>query len=155
MSEHKIAIEWKRDSDSFDYKAYSRDHAVIYGNNSRICASSAPEYFGNPECLDPEQAFVTSLASCHMLTFLALASKKQFVVDSYTDNAMGVLGRNEEHKPAIIKIELAPVVTFSGDHMPTEEEFSALHDRAHTACFIANSIHSCVEVVVKPEMKQA
>jgi organic hydroperoxide reductase OsmC/OhrA len=122
MSEHKIAIEWQRDSDDFEYKSYTRDHSVIYGNNMRICASAAPEYNGNPECFNPEQAFVTSLASCHMLTFLALASKKGFVVDSYRDDAVGVLGRNPDHKPAITKVELSPKVVFGQGAKPDNEE---------------------------------
>ncbi len=155
MSEHKIVLEWKRDTPDFEYKSYTRDHAVIYGNGTRICASAAPEYNGNPECYNPEEAFVTSLASCHMLTFLALACKKRFVVESYRDDAVGVLGKNPEGKPAVTKVLLRPAVTFSGEKLPSTEDFDRLNHQAHDLCFIANSVASCVEVVVEAEMKYA
>ncbi|MBD3422601.1 MAG: OsmC family peroxiredoxin [Chitinivibrionales bacterium] len=152
MSEHSMQIEWKRGDTSFDYQSYTRDHAWIIEGN-RVCASASPDFFGNPSCVDPEQAFVASLASCHMLTFLALASKKRFVVDTYKDNAVGVLGRNESRKPAVVSIELKPEVVFSGERIPNQEEFDALHDKAHDACFIANSIASCVKVSVNATLQ--
>ncbi|MBD3390472.1 MAG: OsmC family peroxiredoxin [Chitinivibrionales bacterium] len=155
MSEHKIALEWRRDTEDFQYASYTRDHTIIYGNDARICASAAPEYKGNADCFNPEEAFVTSLASCHMLTFLALACKKRFVVDSYRDDAVGVLGKNPEGKPAVTKVVLKPVVTFSGENVPGDDDFAQLHDKAHDMCFIANAVASCVEVVVEPVMKHS
>ncbi|MBD3322631.1 MAG: OsmC family peroxiredoxin [Chitinivibrionales bacterium] len=152
MSEHKIQIEWKRDSESFDYKSYTRDHTVAYGDSGSICASAAPDFLGNKNCLNPEQAFVTSMASCHMLTFLALASKKGFIVDRYADNAVAVLGRNDERKPAITNVKLAPFVRFSGEKVPSQEEYEKLHDQAHDLCFISNSVAQCVAVDVSPDM---
>lgn len=152
MSEHKIRLQWQRSSKDFDYRSYSRDHTVLYGNETAICASSAPEYYGNPECLNPEQAFVASLASCHMLTFLALASKKGFIVDRYRDEAVGILGRNPQGKHAIISVALRPAVTFGGEQIPSREQFDKLHEAAHDNCFIANSIASCVKVEVSGEI---
>lgn len=155
MSEHRITLQWKRDTPDFDYQTYTRDHTVRYGSGSELCASAAPEYHGNAECLDPEQAFVVSMASCHMLTFLALASKKRFTVDSYDDEAMAELGKNSERKPAITKVLLRPVVVFSAERQPDSGGFRKLHDQAHDMCVIANSVATCVEVVVEPEMKTA
>ncbi|MBD3345828.1 MAG: OsmC family peroxiredoxin [Chitinivibrionales bacterium] len=152
MSKYQIALEWKRDSETFDYKAYTRDHTIRYGEEGSLCASAAPEYHGNKNCLNPEQAFVISMASCHMLTFLALAAKKRFTIDDYSDTAIAVLGKNPEKKPAITRIELSPRVSFSGDRTPSEQDFQNLHDQAHDLCFIANSVASCVEVVIHPEI---
>ena len=95
MSEHAISLEWIRDSLDFSYNSYSRNHVVHFGAEGKVCGSAAPEFHGDPQCLDPEQAFVMSLASCHMLTFLAIASKKGFVIDKYTDKAIGKLGKNQ------------------------------------------------------------
>ena len=152
MSEHTVKLEWQRTSADFRYEAYSRNHTVSYGPDGKICASSAAEFFGDPRCIDPEQAFVMALASCHLLTFLAIASKKGFVVDRYTDAALGTLGKNEMGRTAMTKIVLKPEVVFSGNKLPSPDEFIALHERAHQGCFIANSIASCVKVIVEPRM---
>jgi organic hydroperoxide reductase OsmC/OhrA len=88
-----------------------------------------------------------------MLTFLAIASKRGYVVNSYRDRAVGELGRNEQRRPAIVSVKLHPSVVFDKGHAPTEEQFSGLHDRAHDACFIANSIAQCVKVETMPEME--
>lgn len=152
MSEHRIRLDWQRGDRGFDYKSYSRDHTIVYGKDSRICASAAPDYLGNPECFNPEQAFVASLASCHMLTFLAIAAKKRYVVDSYRDECLGVLGKNEQGKSAIVRVDLRPAVAFSGEKIPTDEEHRHMHERAHELCFIANSVHECVKVSVNPEI---
>lgn len=150
MSKYHIGLEWDRGDTDFEYAHYSRDHAIVYGDNSRVCASASPDYYGNPSCLNPEQSFLAALAGCHMLTFLAIASKKGFVVDTYRDNCYAELGRNEHRKPAVVKAVLAPKVVFSGEKKPTEEDYHKLHDRAHDACFIANSIAQCVKVLVHP-----
>lgn len=152
MQEHKVSLEWNRQGKSFDYEKYSRDHAIIFGEGTRVCASASPEFHGNPSCLDPEQAFVSSLASCHMLTFLAIASKKGYIVESYRDQCAAQLGRNERRKPAVVKAILSPVVEFGAGKKPSQEEYETLHDRAHSACFIANSIAQCVKVTVHPTM---
>jgi len=153
MSEHLICVEWARKSEDFSYEKFSRDHVWHYGNETKICASSSPDFFGNPQCLNPEQGFAASLSSCHMLTFLALCSRRNYVVDSYSDEAVAVLGKNNIGKIAIIKVELRPVVGFAPGKAPTREQFTTLHDRAHDNCFIANSYASCVEVGISPTMK--
>lgn len=146
MSEHIVTLNWTLQTDSFEYEKYNRTHSIDFEGHNRLCASAAPDFHGDPSCVNPEQSFVAALASCHMLTFLALASKKGFVVNSYTDNAVGVLGKNTNGKTAITKIELKPVVTFASGRSPTQELFDQLHDRAHKGCFIANSIASCIRV---------
>jgi organic hydroperoxide reductase OsmC/OhrA len=150
--QHVIKIEWRRGSSEFDYESYSRNHTVTFGPGTTIRASSAPEFFGDPACIDPEQAFVTALASCHLLTFLALSSKKGFVIDSYLDDAHGEIGKNEAGRSAMVKIHLRPQVVFSGAKVPGLEEFHSLHDRAHRGCIIANSIASFITVIVDPVM---
>lgn len=153
MSEYRIGIQWNRNGPDFQYTSYTRDHTITIGGGNRLCASAAPEYHGNGECLNPEQAFVTAMVSCHMLTFLAIASKKRYTVDSYRDTPVGILGRNEHRKPAIVKIEMTPYVVFGGEVYPTEEEHAILHERAHENCFIANSIAQCVKLDINPVME--
>ena len=131
MSEHTVTLTWKLTGDSFNYDDYSRKHSVIFNGENSICASAAPEYNGDPSCVDPEQAFVSSLASCHMLTFLAIASKRKFVVTAYKDDASGELGKNQANKTAISKIILSPVVTFRNGSAPDQELFDRMMDQAH------------------------
>jgi organic hydroperoxide reductase OsmC/OhrA len=155
MSEHTIALEWHRDTEDFNYDSYSRNHVITFGDVGKVRASASPEYHGDPHCLDPEQAFVMSLSSCHMLTFLAIASKKGFVVDAYSDKAVGTLGKNQSGKWSVTKVTLRPIAVFSGVQIPNEEEFRGLHQRAHSGCIIANSVASCVELVIESTMKRA
>jgi organic hydroperoxide reductase OsmC/OhrA len=155
MSEHAIALSWSRNTPDFNYDTYSRSHSISFGIDGKVCGSAAPEFHGDPNCLDPEQAFVMALSSCHMLTFLAIACKKGFIVDKYDDKAAGELGKNQKSRTAVIKVELRPEVAFSGEKIPSEEEFKSMHDRAHQGCIIANSIASCVEVIVTPQLIHA
>ena len=146
MSEHSISLTWKLDSVSFDYDVYSRDHAIIFGGDNRLCASAAPEFHGSMMCVNPEQAFVASLASCHMLTFLAIASKRRLVVTDYRDTAKGILGKNTAKKMAITTVTLEPVVIFKDGFAPDNDLYNRMHHQAHRGCFIANSIASCISV---------
>src|SRR5262249_22285992 len=147
MSEHKVTVEWKRDTDSFAYEAYNRDHEWSFDAGIRVRASAAPAYLGSESCVDPEEAFVASLSSCHMLTFLAIASRKRFVVDSYRDQAVGVLSNDPDGRLAVTRVTLRPEVAFGGESRPAADELRRLHDQAHHACFIANSVKT--EVVVE------
>ena len=146
MSEHKATIVWARNGADFGYKTYPRDHAWRFDNGIEIPGSAAPAYLGNPDRVDPEGAFVAALASCHMLTFLALASNRGFVVDSYEDCAVGHLGKNANGKMAVIRIDLHPQITFSGAKLPAHTDLDWLHDKAHKECFIANSVNTEVTV---------
>lgn len=155
MEKEVVAVEWSRQTEQFDYENYSRNHTWSFRGGNTVCASASKEYNGDELCVNPEQGFVASLSSCHMLTFLALCAKRKIVVDSYVDNAWGELGRNEKHRIALTRIELNPVVTFHKDSTVTEELFHSLLDRAHDNCFIANSIAQCVTVVVNPRMEHS
>ncbi len=147
MSEHRATVRWQRTSPDFTYESYNRDHDWILAG-VQVPASAAPAYRGTPERVDPEEAFVASLSSCHMLTFLALACKKRFTVDSYEDDAVGYLEKNANGKLAVTRAVLRPRIRFAGTG-PTPEELAQLHDRAHHECFIANSV--LTEVTVEPQ----
>jgi organic hydroperoxide reductase OsmC/OhrA len=148
MSEHHATIDWKRLTADFAYETYNRDHDWTFDAGVTVRGSAAPAYKGSESCVDPEEAFVASLSSCHMLTFLALAAKKKHVVDSYHDQAVGILAKDTAGNLAITKVTLRPKVRFSGEKQPALEELRQLHDRAHHACFIANSVKT--EVIVEP-----
>lgn len=147
MSEHKVTTTWKRDSKEFTYQTYNRAHEWDFSHGVTVPVSAAVEYQGEEDRVDPEQAFTASLSSCHMLTFLALACQKQYVVDSYVDQAVGFLGKNDDGKMALLKVELHPKITFSGDQKPSPEDIDALHHKAHEFCFLANSVKTQVLVL--------
>ena len=149
MSEHRATIEWRRETPDFAYETYNRDHDWRFDAGVTVRASANPAYLGSEKCVDPEEAFVASLSSCHMLTFLALAARKQYVVDAYKDKAVGVLDKDTAGHLAMTRVTLRPQVTFSGEKVPGPEELRQLHERAHHACFIANSVKT--EVVVEPQ----
>lgn len=146
MSEHKATIVWSRQGKDFAYKSYSRDH-VWRVNGNDVPASATPAYLGNPQRVDPEAALVAALSSCHMLTFLALASNKGFVVDSYEDEAVGHLEKNAAGKMAVTRVELRPKIKFGGAKQPAAADVDWLHDKAHKECFIANSVTTEVHVM--------
>jgi organic hydroperoxide reductase OsmC/OhrA len=146
MSEHKASIKWSRGGKDFTYKTYSRDHVWSLNGND-VPASATPAYLGNPNRVDPEAALVAALSSCHMLTFLALAANKGFVVDSYEDAAVGHLEKNAQGKFAVTRVELHPKIAFGGTKQPVAADLEWLHDKAHKECFIANSVTTDVRVV--------
>ena len=146
MSEHKMTLSWKRATPDFQYQTYNRDHTWKFDGGHEMEASAAPAYLGNPKNVDPEEAFVASLSSCHMLTFLAIACKQKFVLDEYVDDAVGHMEKNADGRMAITRVELHPKITFSGDKQPTPEELEKMHHAAHENCFIANSVKTEVTV---------
>ena len=148
MSEHRATIDWQRGDREFTYDGYSRNHTWTFESGTAVRASAAPAYKGTPECVDPEEAFVASLSSCHMLTFLALCTKKRFVVDRYLDETVGHMEKDAQGRMAITRVVLRPRIEFSGDARPTAEDLDALHHKAHELCFIANSVTT--EVTVEP-----
>ncbi len=149
MSEHTATIEWRRETPDFAYETYNRDHDWTFDAGITIRASANPAYLGSESCVDPEEAFVASLSSCHMLTFMALAARKRYVVDSYKDQAVGILDKDSAGHLAMTKVTLRPEVRFSGQMIPSPEEVRQLHERAHHACFIASSVKT--EIVVEPQ----
>ena len=148
MSEHKVLVEWSGDREDFSYQTYTRNHSWSFEEGSRVEASAAPGFLGDESRVDPEEALVASLSSYHMLTFLAVAAKKRYVVDSYTDDAVGFMEKNTEGKLAITRVVLRPRIVFSGVRQPTTEQVDELHHIAHAECFIANSVKT--EIVVEP-----
>ncbi len=146
MSEHRALVEWKRITNDFVYETYSRNHEVRFDNGTVIPASAAPAYSGDITRVDPEELLVGALSNCHMLTFLAIASKKKFVVDSYRDEAVGYMEKNAEGKIAVTRVTLSPVVVFGGEVRPDALQLKRLHESAHDNCFIANSVKTMVEI---------
>jgi organic hydroperoxide reductase OsmC/OhrA len=149
MSEHIATVDWKRETPDFAYENYNRDHDWSFDAGVTSRASANPAYLGNESCVDPEEVFVASLASCHMLTFLAIVARKRYVVDGYHDKAVGILAKTAAGSLAITRVTLMPEVRFGGAKVPSPEELRQLHDLAHHACFIANSVKT--EVVVEPQ----
>src|SRR5678816_4462483 len=146
MSEHKASSVWARNGADVGYKNYPRDHVWRFPNGVEVPGSAAPAYLGNPQRVDPEAAFVAALSSCHMLTFLALASNKGFVVDSYEDSAIGHLEKNASGKLAITRVELHPKIIYGGANQPTPSDLEWLQDNAHRESFITNSVTTEVRV---------
>lgn len=149
MSEHQVAVDWERETESFTYQEYNRDHLWTFAGGVKLPASAAPDYLGNPEYVNPEDAFVAALSSCHMLTLLAIAARKQWVIDAYHDDAVGILEKNAEGKFAVTRVTLRPKITFSGPKRPSPDELKSLHEQAHRGCFIANSVTTAVTVEAK------
>jgi len=151
LHRYEARIAWQRNGASFSNNRYSRGHEWAFDGGVKIPGSSSPLSVPAPysvvEAVDPEEALVAATSSCHMLWFLSLAAKKGFVVDSYVDEAFGVMEKNEAGKMAITRITLRPNIGFSGDKVPSAEELKSLHHTAHEECFIANSLKS--EVVVE------
>ena len=146
MSEHRATIAWRRETPDFTPETYDRDHTWSFGDTIEVRASAAPDYRGSEELVDPEQGYVAALSSCHMLTFLALASKRGFTVDAYTDDAVGHLEKNDAGRMAMTRVELHPTVTFAAGAAPSEAELANLHEKAHKYCFIANSVRTEITV---------
>ena len=154
MSQISAKITWQRNGAEFIDNRYSRAHAWRFDGGIEVPASSSPHVVPVPLSLeaavDPEEAFVASLSSCHMLWFLSLAAAQRLRVDRYSDDAVGVLGKNAQGKVAMTAVTLKPRVTISGEK-PTAAAFEALHHKAHEKCFIANSVTT--EVHVEPVLE--
>ncbi len=145
MSEHIANLIWERGSAPFDYKSYSRNHLWDFGQQNTLSASAAADFLGDPSKVDPEQAFVAALASCHMLTFLAIASMSKLTVERYEDRAVGHLGKNEAGKLVIAKIDLHPKIAFAEGQSPDSATLKRLHHKAHQECFLANTVNCPIE----------
>jgi len=146
MDPHRAQINWQRGDAEFTYQGYSRAHTVTFANGHVVEASAAPAYLGDAGRVDPEAMFVAALSSCHMLTFLALAAKKRLVVESYRDEASGVLGKNDAGAMAMTEVTLRPKVVFGNAAAPDAAALDAMHHKAHGYCFIANSVRTAVTV---------
>jgi organic hydroperoxide reductase OsmC/OhrA len=151
MSEHTATVTWERGGAAFTDNRYSRAHQWTFDGGVTVRASSSPHAvpvpLSDPAGVDPEEAFVAAISSCHMLWFLALAAKRGFVIDAYTDRPVGTLERVGEGRMAVTRATLRPEIRFGESGEPSAEEIRAMHDEAHRKCFIANSVRT--EIVVE------
>lgn len=143
---------WERGDQAFSDKRYSRQHLLRFDGGIEVPGSASPQVVPLPmsieAAVDPEEAFVSAISSCHMLWFLGMAAEHGHVVDRYHDQAEGVMKRNAQGKVAVTHVTLRPQIVFSGNKLPTPDEIATMHHEAHEACFIANSVKT--EIVVEP-----
>lgn len=149
MPEYFANVNWARArTESFVDNKYSRGHEWNFDGGSTVQASSSPHIVPLPysveENVDPEEAFIASLSSCHMLFFLSIAAKRKYTIDSYEDNSIGVMEKSSDGKISMTKVTLRPHVQFSGEKRPTIEQLEKMHHQAHEECFIANSVKTKV-----------
>lgn len=156
MSEYFANISWtKQPDEQYIDNQYSRGHEWAFDGGAKVKASSSPHIVPIPysvaEHVDPEEAFIASLSSCHMLFFLSIAAKNKFVVESYLDNAVGQMEKDSAGKISMTKVTLKPLVQFSGDKQPTKALLTKMHHQSHEQCFIANSVKTQVvtEIIMK------
>ena len=146
MSEHKVVLNWRRQNSDFAYETFDRAHTVQFPGGQTIQGSSAPQYLGNSELANPEEMLAAALASCHMLTFLAICARSRLVVDSYEDLAVAELGKNEDGRLTVTRITLHPKIVFGGDDKPDWARIGTLHEKAHANCFIGLALKCEVSV---------
>ena len=150
MSEHHVSIEWQRNTEGFKYEEYTRDHLWRFPGGSQIPASAAPGYRGSEQFVDPEEALVAAISSCHMLSLLAIASRKKLTISRYEDNAVGFLEKNEDGMLAVTRVILRPKIIFETGVEVSDQDIQTLHDQAHHQCFIANSVKTEISVEAPP-----
>jgi len=150
MSAHPCTVSWERQGAAFVDRRFSRAHTWRFDGGAVVPASASPNVVPAPYSdaagVDPEEAFVAALASCHMLSFLWLAAGKGLVVEEYTDEAAGHMGKTPAGRVAVTRVVLRPRVTFAAGHAPDRAALEALHHEAHEICFIANSVTTHVEI---------
>lgn len=150
MGEYRATVRWKHTSGDFRKGTYSREHTWSFDGGVTVPASSSPhvvrEPYSNPACVDPEEAFIASIASCHLLTFVYLAQKRGFEIASYEDDATGVMTKNERGVSWVSRVDLAPRIEWAGERKPSADEVASLHEAAHHECFIANSVKTEIRV---------
>ena len=150
MSEHQATIRWSRTGPDFLKGQYSREHSWTFDGGLTVPASPSPSIvpapWSNAASVDPEEAFVAAISSCHMLVFVWLASRAGFICDRYEDAAVGVMTKNERGVPWVSQVTLRPRLAWSGEKLPTPADLDRLHHAAHEQCFIANSVKTVITV---------
>jgi organic hydroperoxide reductase OsmC/OhrA len=150
MNEHTASIHWRRGTAAFGKGRYPRAHAWHFDGGATVQASASPHIvplpWSDPRAVDPEEAFIAALASCHMLWFLSLASARGLIVDSYEDDAVGTLCEIAPQREAIIEVVLHPRAVFDAAHAATPEQLRLLHHEAHERCFLANSVKTKIRI---------
>jgi organic hydroperoxide reductase OsmC/OhrA len=151
MAEYAATIAWERGAAAFVDNHYTRAHTWTFDGGLTVAASASPQVVPTPQAvaenLDPEEAFVAALSSCHMLFFLSIAAKEGFVIDRYRDAAVGFLEHNAAGRLAMTRVILRPEAVYSGERVPNAAQIAKIHDQAHELCFIANSV--CTEIVTE------
>jgi organic hydroperoxide reductase OsmC/OhrA len=151
VATYTASVVWQRPEGArFTDNKYSRAHRWRFDGGADVAASSSPSVvpppLSDPAGVDPEEAFVASISSCHMLWFLFFAAKGGFIVESYRDDAAGHMGKNAEGRTAMLSVVLRPDIRFSGAAAPDAAQLADMHDKAHHECFIANSVRTTVTV---------
>ncbi|MEZ9396751.1 OsmC family protein [Vibrio splendidus] len=154
MSEYGAVIRWqKAEDEAFNDNQYSRGHTWEFDGGVTVPASSSPHVvplpFSVEANVDPEEAFIAALSSCHMLTFLGIAAKQKYVIDSYVDDAVGVLEEDESGRSSVTVVTLRPRIEFVGSKVPSSAQLDKLHHLAHNNCFIANSVKTEIRVEMR------
>jgi organic hydroperoxide reductase OsmC/OhrA len=150
MSEHVATVSWQRGTDTFEKGRYSRVHEWRFDGGAVVAASASPDIvpapWSDPRAVDPEEAFVAALSSCHMLWFLSLTAAKGFIVDNYKDDAVGHMREIAPGKLAVAEVTLRPRVVFDPSHAATRMQMDVLHHAAHEHCFLANSVKTQINI---------
>ena len=149
---YTATITWqKQPAEEFEKGRYSRVHQWAFDGGMKIAVSSSPTVVPVPmsdaSLIDPEEAFLASLSSCHLLFFLSIAAKKKLIVEKYEDHVQGTMGENEDGKMAMLTAVLTPVIIFSGENRPSAETIRQIHELAHASCYIANSVKTKIEII--------
>lgn len=154
MSRYTAQVRWSRGDQPFTDRRYSRVHRLCFDGGVELPGSASPSVvpvpYADPAAVDPEELFVASLSSCHMLWFLDLACRAGWCVDDYVDDAEGTLAADTDGRLAMTTVVLRPAVRFAGERRPDPAEVERLHHAAHDACFIANSVRTDVQVAPRP-----
>ena len=150
MSRHTANVAWQRGEQPYTDLRYSRRHTWRFDGGAVVAGSASPHSvpapMSDPTGVDPEEAFVASVSSCHMLWFLAIAAKRGHRIDDYVDDAEGFLERDGDGRMSMTRVVLRPRIAFSGEHPPSSADIAAMHDEAHHACYIANSVKTAITV---------
>jgi len=145
MADYSAKVHWQRaTNEPFNDNQYSRGHTWEFDGGVTVPASSSPHVVPLPysvaENVDPEEAFIAAISSCHMLTFLGIAAKRRYVIDSYDDHAIGIMEEDDKGYTSVTQVTLRPKICFVGDKQPSYEQLEKMHHLAHQHCFIANSV---------------
>jgi organic hydroperoxide reductase OsmC/OhrA len=146
MTEHIAGISWKRTTPGFAYDEYNRRHSWAFDGGVTVPGAASPAFRGERDCVDPEEALVAAISSCHLLTFLAICARKRLIVDAYEDRAVGVMTKNAAGKLWVSRVDLHPKVMFAPGTAVDAAGLEKLHHASHVECFIANSVKT--EIVV-------
>ncbi len=149
---YTASIFWKKkETECFTDNKYSRGHTWVFDGGVELPASASPQVvplpMSNESAVDPEEAFVAAISSCHMLFFLSIAASSNYIIETYDDQAEGIMSKNEHGQMVMGDIILKPKIVFSGTTIPTAEQIAELHNSAHHKCYLANSIKSTIKII--------